>query len=109
MRLREREQMVERGAPGVDGARLEQRADLVERTGVVAVMLAVHGDVAGGRRVETEDEPHRRRLPGAVRAEEPRHHARLDGERHAVDGAFVPVVLRQPPRRDQAANVAAVT
>ena len=33
VRLREREQMVVRGAAGVHGARLEQRADLVQRRG----------------------------------------------------------------------------
>ncbi len=42
VRLREREQMVVRGAAGVDGARLEQRTDFVQRRGVVAVVLAVH-------------------------------------------------------------------
>jgi hypothetical protein len=34
MGLREREQVVERRTPGVDGARLQQRPDLVQRTGV---------------------------------------------------------------------------
>ena len=44
VRLREREQVVVGRAAGVDGARLEQRADLVQRRRVVAVVLAVHGD-----------------------------------------------------------------
>ena len=47
---------------------------------VLAVVLAVDGDVARGRRVEAEDQPHRRRLAGAVRAEEAGHDARLDRE-----------------------------
>ena len=42
VRLREREQMVVRRTAGVNGARLEQRADLVQRRGVVAVVLPVH-------------------------------------------------------------------
>jgi hypothetical protein len=81
VRLGEREQVVVGRAAGVDRARLEQRADLVERRGVVAVGLAVDGDVAGARAVEPEDQAHRRRLARAVRAEEARHDPGLDGER----------------------------
>ena len=44
-----------------------------------------------GRRVETEDHPHRRGLAGAVRPEEPGHDARPDGEGQ--------VVRRRPCRR----------
>ena len=90
--------------PGVDGARLEQRADLVQRRGVVAVGLAVDGHVARGRRVEAEDQPHRRRLPGAVRAEEAGHDPGLDGEGELVDGALVAVVLRQAVGLDHPAT-----
>ena len=72
VRLGEREEVVVRRPAGVDGARLEQRADLVQRRGVLAVVAAVDGDVAARRRVEAEDQAHRRRLAGAVRPEEAR-------------------------------------
>jgi hypothetical protein len=63
MRLCECEQVVEGRAAGVHGARLEQRADLVQRGIVIAVALPVHRDRARRRSIETEDEAHRRRLP----------------------------------------------
>src|SRR3954453_19424328 len=62
VRLGEREEMVVRRPPGVDGARLEERADLVQRGGGLAIVAAVHGDIAARRRVEAEDQTHRRRL-----------------------------------------------
>ena len=102
VRLREREQMVVRRTAGVDRARLEQRADLVQRRRMVAVVLAVHRHVAGGRRVEPEDQPHRRRLPGAVRAEEAGDDAGPHRERQVVDGTLVAVVLGEIARLDQA-------
>ena len=46
VRLREREEVVVGRAAGVDGARLEQRADLAQRRRMVAVVAAVDGDVA---------------------------------------------------------------
>ena len=70
--LGEREQVVVGRAAGVDGARLEHRADLVQRRGEVAVGASVDGDRARGGRVEPEDQTHRRRLAGAVGAEEAR-------------------------------------
>ena len=76
VRLREGEQVVVGRAAGVDGPRLQQRADLVQRRGVVAVVLAVDGDAARGRRVQAEDHPHRGRLARAVRPEEAGHDAR---------------------------------
>ena len=95
VRLGEREQVVVGRAAGVDGARLEQRADLVQRRRVVAVVLAVDRHVARGGGVEPEDQPHRGRLPGPVRPEEAGHDARPHGEREVVDGPLLPVVLRQ--------------
>ena len=89
------EQVVVRRAAGVDGARLEQRADLVERRRVLAVALPVHGHRSRGRAVEPEDQPHRRRLPRPVRPEEPGDGPREHGEREAVDGPLLPVVLGQ--------------
>ena len=83
MRVADREpaQVVAGGAARVQGARLEQRADLAQRRGRVGVAAAVDGHRAGGRPVEAEDHPHRRGLAGAVRAEEAGHPAGLDGER----------------------------
>jgi len=101
VRLSHREQMVRGGASGVDRARFQQRPNFVQRSRVVAVVLAIDGDIARRRAVEPEDQAHRRRLPGAVRAEEAGDDAGLDREREAVDGALVPVVLRQPLRLDQ--------
>ena len=113
VRLRQGEQVVVGRAPGVDGPRLEQRADFVQRRRVVAVALAVDGDGAGRRRVEAEDQAHRGRLARPVRAEEAGDDSRLDGEAEAVDGALRAVVLRQVvcldhPRAIQAALVRVV-
>src|SRR5206468_3764758 len=85
VRLSEREQVVVRRAAGVDGARLEQRADLAERRRMVAVMAAVDGDIALLWGVEAEYEPHRRRLARAVRPEESGDDAGVDGEAQPVD------------------------
>src|SRR4051794_6388768 len=93
VRLRERAQVISRGAARVDRARLEQRADLAQRRCVVGVRLPVDGDRAGRGSVETEDQAHRRRLAGAVRAEEAGDDPRLHVEREAVDGALLVVVL----------------
>jgi hypothetical protein len=95
VRLREREQMVVRRAARVHGARLEQRADLVQRRLVIPVALPVHRDGAGRWRVEAEDQAHGRRLPGAVRAEEAGDDAGLDDEAELVDGPLLSVVLRE--------------
>src|SRR5262249_19530771 len=102
VRLREREEVVVRRAAGVDGTRLEQRADLVEWRRMVAVVAAVDGDVTLLRRVEPEDEAHRRRLARAVRPKEAGDDAGLDGEAQAVDRALFPVVLREIPGLDHA-------
>jgi hypothetical protein len=95
VRVRQREQMVVRRPAGVHRARLEQRSHLVQRRDVLAVVLAVHGDVAACRRVEAEDQSHRRRLPRAVRPQEAGDDSRPDRERQAVDRSLLAVVLRQ--------------
>src|SRR5436189_279131 len=92
--LGEREEMVVRRPSGVDGARLEERADLVQRRGMLAIVAAVDSDVAARRRVEAEDQAHRRGLAGAVRPEEPGDDPRLYGEAEPVDGSLLAVVLR---------------
>jgi hypothetical protein len=81
-----------------------RRTDLVQRRRVVAVVLAVDGDVAGRRPVELEDQAHRRRLPGPVRPQEAGHDPRLHHEGEIVDGDPVAVVLRQALRFDHEAQ-----
>src|SRR3954451_10023003 len=89
LRLRKREQVVVRGAPGVNRPRLEQRADLPQRRRVLYIRLAVDDDASGGRRIEPENQAHRRRLPGTVRAEEAGDDPGADGEAEVVDRALV--------------------
>ena len=86
-------QVVAGRATRVQGARLQQRAHLAERGGGVGVAVPVDGHAAGARAVQAEDHPHRRRLAGAVRAEEAGHAAGLDGEGDAVDGGLLAVGL----------------
>jgi hypothetical protein len=100
VRLRQREEVIARGATGVHGPSLEERADFVKRRGVRAIVLAIDGDVALRRPVETEDQPHRRRLAGPVWAEESSHDPGVDVERKVVDRALVFVVLGEPARFD---------
>ncbi len=100
MCLGEREQVVVGGAAGVHRSRLEERADLVQRSRVVAIPLPVDRRFARGRSVEPQDQPHRRRLSGAVRSEKPGHDAWLDGEAEPIDGSLLAVVLRQLARDD---------
>ena len=76
-------------------ARFQQRADFVQRCGVLGVVLAVDGDVAARRSVEPEDEPHRGRLARAVRPEEAGDDAGLDRERQIVHCGGLAVALRE--------------
>ena len=95
MCLGESKEVVVRRTPGMDRARFEQRADLGEWCGVVAVGLTVDRDGAGGRAVQAEDQAHGGRLPGAVRAEKARHDARLHRECEIRDRGLVAVALRK--------------
>ncbi len=95
-------QVVARGAAGVHGLGLEQRADLAQRGGGVGVAVAVDGDAARGRAVQAEDHAHRRRLAGAVGAEEAGDPAGLDGEVDAVDGDLRAVRLGEAAGDDHA-------
>ena len=101
---REPEQMAARAPPGMRRACVEERADLAERRAQIAVAPAADHDLAGVGRVEPEDQAHRRRLPGAVRPDEPRDAARLDPERQVVDGDGAPVSLRETVRFDRCAH-----
>jgi hypothetical protein len=105
LRPRQREQVIVGRAAGVHRSRLEQRAHLVQRRGMVTEMLAVDAHVAGRRRIQAHDQAHRRRFPGAVRSEEARDDARLHGEGDAVDRSLLAVVLGQIVRFDHGATV----
>ena len=86
--------------PGVHGAGVQQRAHDRARVGQRRVGPAVHQRRTGGRRHQAGDHPHRRRLAGAVRAEEAGHRAGLQGERHVVDDGPPAVLLGQSADRD---------
>ena len=100
VRLRQSEQMVASRATRVDRPGLEQRADLVQRRSMLAVMPAVHDHAPARRPVKAKDQPHRRRLARSVRAEKTRHDARMNIERQVVDGPLLSIVLGQSARFD---------
>src|SRR5665213_1053895 len=83
----------------MESLRFEQDADPTHRVRDVAVELPVEpgGAVAV---VETQHQPHGRRLPSAVRAEEPGDDTRLNGEAEIVDGPAVAEPLAEPCRFD---------
>jgi hypothetical protein len=104
---RQGEQVVVRGPARVHRAGLEERADLVQRRTVFAVVTSVHGDVALGGSVEAENQPHRRRLSRSVGAEEAGDDAGADGKRELVDRALRAVVLPQTAGFDHGRTLAA--
>jgi hypothetical protein len=93
--LRQVEQMVERRAALVGGTGIEQCTDRSQRPRQVGVVNPTDRGIATGRPIEPDDQPHRGRLPCAVRAEETRHHSRLDGERQVVDDEFAVIALAE--------------
>ena len=108
VRLGQSEQMVVRRTTAVDGARLQQSADLVQRRCMIAVVLAVSPSRRRPSARRAEHQSDRRRLPRPVRAEETGHDARPHRERQIVHGTLVAIVFGEIPRLDQAAkNVAA--
>ena len=70
--------------------RLEHRADPKRRPLELRVGLAEDERVAARRLREPEQHAQRRRLAGAVRAEEAGDRARLERERQIVDGETTP-------------------
>jgi hypothetical protein len=76
-------------------ARIQQGADLVQRPYLALVAAPADGHRARGRPVEPEDHPHRRRLAGAVRPEEPGDHPGLDLKVDPVNRGLAAVNLRQ--------------
>src|SRR5680860_1079856 len=82
--------------PGrVHVAGVEQDADLVQRCGDVAVVLAREARLALLVPVETDHASHGRALPGAVGTEEAGHPAGLDVERQVVDRHHLTEPLRE--------------
>ena len=69
------------------------------------VRLAVHGCRPAGRRVQPQDQPHGGRLPGAVRAQEPRDPARLHHKAQVLDRDLVPIAFGQPLHLDHVAHL----
>jgi hypothetical protein len=59
---KQRQQVTPGAAPRVDGGRLQQRADLVQRPPHRPVVTAINRHRPGRRRVQPEDQPHGRRL-----------------------------------------------
>jgi hypothetical protein len=57
----------------VHGRRVEQRADLPKRADDLLVTTAPDQRSARSRGGQPQDDPHRRGLAGAIRAEEARH------------------------------------
>ena len=93
-------QVLARGAAGMKRPGVEQRPDLPQWDVERRVRPAVDEGRAPVGRVEAEDEPHRGRLAGAVRPDEARHPARLDGEGQPVDGERGAVALAEPVKFD---------
>jgi len=65
-------------------------------------VVAADGDAAGGCVEEARDDAHRRRLAGAVRAEESEHLARLHLEGQIIYGAQRTILFGQPLTVDHA-------
>src|SRR5262249_31741228 len=103
VRLRQAEQMLAGAPTAVHGLGVEQCAHLVERKARVDVGPPPDGDRSRVGTIEPEDAPHRGRLPGAVRPEDPRDRTRLHVEAQAVEGDGRAVVLGEPTRLDDGA------
>jgi hypothetical protein len=94
-RRREHPQMVPPGALRVKVRRLEHRADRANRIPRQAVGPSLDRGRARRRVDEPEQDPQRRRLPGAVRPEEPGDPPCRDVEAEPVDRGRLPVALAE--------------
>ena len=90
-----RPEMVPGCPAGVHAACIEHRADDACGPQKSRVRNAVIADVAVVGTREPDHHPHRRRLAGAVRADESGDSSGRDIEAHLVDGDAVAVVLRE--------------
>ena len=75
-------------------------AHVAGRVGDVGVAVSPDRHPAAAGRGEPDHDPHRGRLPGAVRAEEAGDPAGLGGEGHVVDGEETAVGLGEPVNSD---------
>jgi hypothetical protein len=84
----------------VEVRRLEDRPDPSDRVLEVAVPAAEDERLAGVRLGQSQEQPERRRLARAVRAEEAGHRSSREREGHPVDRGDVSVPLRQSAAAD---------
>ena len=66
IRVGKPDEVVARAATGMHRARVQQRADLVQRKSKAAVAAPADRHVARGRGIQADDHPHRRRLSAPV-------------------------------------------
>jgi hypothetical protein len=90
------------GAAAVLRARVEHHADVPGGVGDPPVALTEDRGAAAAGVGESADHPQRRRLPGAVGAEEAGDRPRLAGERDVVDGQVAAEALAESLRLDHA-------
>ena len=91
---REEHELVEHAHPPVQAALLGHVAPGPSRPVRRLAVEPGDGSLVGAE--QAEDDPHRRRLPGAVRAEEAEHLAAFDREGDAVERLNLPEPLLQP-------------
>ena len=87
-------EVLARGRLAVGAAALGDHADRApDRAGSVLTSWPATRALPESARASVVSDPHRRRLAGAVRAEQAEHGALLDGERQAVERAHVAGVV----------------
>src|SRR4029079_19795421 len=101
-------EVVSPGAPRVEALCREHGPRLVHGLDEVAELLPVDRRVARGGADEAEERPERRRLPGAVRADEAGDAAVRGAEGDAVHGNDLPESLAQVVDLDHGARTLAV-
>ncbi len=101
---REPQQMATRAPARVCRAGVEERTDLHERRDEVSVAHPADVDLPGIGCIESEEHPHRRRLPCAVRPDEPRDAAGGDLEGQVVHRDRSAVSLRETADLDRCAH-----
>jgi hypothetical protein len=100
--LRDRGQVQPGGAAAVQGGRVQQRADLVQRPDQPVVPPSVDQGGAGGGGIQADDDLHRGGLARAVRPEEAGHVARADREAQVVQRDDGAEALADPVQLDHA-------
>ena len=101
---REPQQVATRTPARMRRAGVEEGADRSERRGEVAVPAPAHQDVSGVGCIESQEHPHRRRLPCAVRPDEPGDATCVDREGQVVHGNRPAVSLRETADFDGCAH-----